>query len=66
MSYISYNALELGQFLVAMWALWVSHGRRPRQSLVSLLTLLQLGLRFLAVLYFSEGQAHLLAKKRLP
>jgi len=27
---------------------------------------LQLGLRFLAVLYFGEGQAHLLAKKRLP
>ena len=34
--------------------------------LVSPLTSLQLGLRFLAVLYFGEGQAHLLAKKRLP
>jgi len=30
------------------------------------LTSLQLGLRFLAVLYFVKGQAHLLAKKRLP
>jgi len=30
--------------------------RRPRHSLVSPLTSLQLGLRFLAVLYFGEGQ----------
>ena len=32
----------------------------------SLLTSLQLGLRFLAVLYFSEELTYLLAKKRLP
>ena len=34
--------------------------------LVSPLTSLQLGLRFLAVLYFSEELTFLLAKKRLP
>jgi len=34
--------------------------------LVSPLTSLQLGLRFLAVLYFSEELTYLLAKKRLP
>ena len=37
--------------------------RRPRHSLVSPLTFLQLGLRGLAVLYFSEELTHLLAKK---
>jgi len=36
------------------------------ELLVSLLASLQLGLRGLAVLYFSEGQTFLLAKKRLP
>ncbi|RLE14649.1 hypothetical protein DRI96_01145 [Candidatus Aerophobetes bacterium] len=64
--YLNLFKLKLGQFFVTMWALWVSHGRRPRHSLVSPLTLLQLGLRFLAVLYFGEELTYLLAKKRLP
>jgi len=34
--------------------------------LISPLTSLQLGLRFLAVLFFSEELTYLLAKKRLP